>query len=186
MQIPALCAGKNEHNRHNRHNRKRIKSTKEVGEDAASRTLMRLNPQKIDTGIYPVIFEAPIATSIISALVSAVSGGNLYRENSFLMNSINTQVASAAITIEEDPFLLRGNASTYFDDEGVAVNKRTVVDKGVMLGYFLSSYSARRLNMETTGNAGGRLAKFVLDINNRSFLQEKLDSLKSTSERRSM
>ncbi len=116
---------------------------------------MRLNPQKIDTGIYPVIFEAPIATSIISALVSAVSGGNLYRENSFLMNSINTQVASAAITIEEDPFLLRGNASTYFDDEGVAVNKRTVVDKGVMLGYFLSSYSARRLNMETTGNAGG-------------------------------
>ncbi len=71
------------------------------------------------------------------------------------MNSINTQVASAAITIEEDPFLLRGNASTYFDDEGVAVNKRTVVDKGVMLGYFLSSYSARRLNMETTGNAGG-------------------------------
>ena len=132
-----------------------LKSTKEVGEDAASRTLMRLNPQKIDTGIYPVIFEAPIATSIISALVSAVSGGNLYRENSFLMNSINTQVASAAITIEEDPFLLRGNASTYFDDEGVAVNKRTVVDKGVMLGYFLSSYSARRLNMETTGNAGG-------------------------------
>jgi len=132
-----------------------LKSTQEVGQDAASRTLMRLNPKKIDTGTYPVIFEAPVATSIISSLISAVSGGNLYRENSFLMNSINTQVASSAITIEENPFLLRGNASTYFDDEGVMVNKRKVVDKGVLLGYFLSSYSARRLNMQTTGNAGG-------------------------------
>ncbi len=132
-----------------------LKSPKEIGEEAASRTLKRLNPQKINTGVYPVIFEAHIATSIISSLVSAISGGNLYRENSFLMNSINTKIASTKLTIEEDPFLLKGNASTFFDDEGVGVRQRTVVENGVLNGYFLSSYSARRLGMGTTGNAGG-------------------------------
>ena len=132
-----------------------LKSPKEIGEEAASRTLKRLNPQKINTGVYPVIFEAHIATSIISSLVSAISGGNLYRENSFLMNSINTKIASTKLTIEEDPFLLKGNASTFFDDEGVGVRQRTVVENGVLNGYFLSSYSARRLGMDTTGNAGG-------------------------------
>lgn len=132
-----------------------LKSPKEIGEEAASRTLKRLNPQKINTGVYPVIFEAHIATSIISSLVSAISGSNLYRENSFLMNSINTKIASTKLTIEEDPFLLKGNASTFFDDEGVAVRQRTVVENGVLNGYFLSSYSARRLGMGTTGNAGG-------------------------------
>ena len=132
-----------------------LKSPKEIGEEAASRTLKRLNPQKINTGVYPVIFEAQIATSIISSLVSAISGSNLYRENSFLMNSINTKIASTKLTIEEDPFLLKGNASTFFDDEGVGVRQRTVVENGVLNGYFLSSYSARRLGMGTTGNAGG-------------------------------
>ena len=132
-----------------------LKSPKEIGEEAASRTLKRLNPQKINTGVYPVIFEAHIATSIISSLVSAISGSNLYRENSFLMNSINTKIASTKLTIEEDPFLLKGNASTFFDDEGVGVRQRTVVENGVLNGYFLSSYSARRLGMDTTGNAGG-------------------------------
>ena len=131
-----------------------LKSPKEIGEEAASRTIKRLNPQKINTGVYPVIFEAHIATSIISSLVSAISGGNLYRENSFLMNSINTKIASTKLTIEEDPFLLKGNASTFFDDEGVGVRQRTVVENGVLNGYFLSSYSARRLGMGTTGNAG--------------------------------
>ena len=132
-----------------------LKSPNEIGKEAASRTLKRLNPQKISTGVYPVIFEAPIATSIISSLVSAVSGSNLYRENSFLLNSINTKVSSTLLTIEEDPLLLRGNASTFFDDEGVALKKRKVVEEGLLKGYFLSSYSARRLGMKTTGNAGG-------------------------------
>ena len=132
-----------------------LKSPKELGEEAASRTIKRLNPQKINTGVYPVIFEAHISTSIISSLVSAISGSNLYRENSFLMNSINTKIASTKLTIEEDPFLLKGNASTFFDDEGVGVRQRTVVENGVLNGYFLSSYSARRLGMGTTGNAGG-------------------------------
>ena len=126
-----------------------------IGEDAAKRALNRLNPRSIKTGKYPVIFEAPIASSIISSLVSAVSGGNLYRETSFLMESIGKKIASEKLTIFEDPFLLKGNASTYFDDEGVRVQPRVLIEKGVLNGYFLSTYSARRLKMKTTGNAGG-------------------------------
>lgn len=142
-----------------------LKSPNLIGEEAASRTLKRLNPQKISTGVYPVIFEAPVATSIIASLVSAVSGGNLYRENSFLINSINTKVSSSLLTIEEDPHLLRGNASTFFDDEGVSLRKRKVVEEGILKGYFLSSYSARRLGMKTTGNAGGAHNLIVKDSN---------------------
>jgi len=126
-----------------------------IGHEVAQRVLKRLNSEPIKTGKYPVIFEAPIATSFISSLVSAISGGNLYRETSFLIGSIDSKIASEELTIVEDPFLLRGNASTYFDDEGVKVEPRILVDKGVLNGYFLSTYSARRLNMQTTGNAGG-------------------------------
>ena len=126
-----------------------------LGREASKRALSRLNPRSIKTGKYPVIFEDPIATSIISSLVSAISGGNLYRETSFLMGSIGTKIASEALTIHEDPFLPKGNASTYFDDEGVRVQPRILVEKGVLNGYFLSTYSARRLGMESTGNAGG-------------------------------
>ena len=126
-----------------------------IGHEVAQRVLKRLNSKPIKTGKYPVIFEAPIATSFISSLVSAISGGNLYRETSFLMRSIDSKIASEALTIVEDPFLLRGNASSYFDDEGVKVEPRILVEKGILNGYFLSTYSARRLNMQTTGNAGG-------------------------------
>ena len=126
-----------------------------IGHEVAQRVLKRLNSKPIKTGKYPVIFEAPIATSFISSLVSAISGGNLFRETSFLMGSIGSKIASEALTISENPFLLKGNASTYFDDEGVKVEPRILVEKGMLNGYFLSTYSARRLNMETTGNAGG-------------------------------
>ena len=126
-----------------------------IGHEVAQRVLKRLNSKTIKTGKYPVIFEAPIATSFISSLVSAISGGNLYRETSFLLGSVGSKIASEVLTIFEDPFLLRGNASTYFDDEGVSVKPRILVDKGVLNGYLLSTYSARRLNMQSTGNAGG-------------------------------
>ncbi len=126
-----------------------------IGHEVAQRVIKRLNSKPIKTGKYPIIFEAPIATSFISSLVSAISGGNLYRETSFLMESIGSKIASEALTISEDPFLLKGNASTYFDDEGVKVKPRILVDKGVLEGYFLSTYSAKRLDMQTTGNAGG-------------------------------
>jgi PmbA protein len=132
-----------------------LKDSTLIGHEVARRVLKRLNPKPIKTGKYAVIFEAPIATSFISSLVSAISGGNLYRETSFLLGSIGSKIASDALTILENPFLPRGNASTYFDDEGVKVEPRILVEKGVLNGYFLSTYSARRLNMHSTGNAGG-------------------------------
>jgi PmbA protein len=126
-----------------------------IGKDAADRALNRLDVRPIKTGKYPVIFEASIATSIISSMVSAISGGNLYRETSFLLNSLNTKIASDALSIIENPFLNKGHSSSYFDGEGVNLKERTVLDNGVLNGYFLSSYSARKLEMQTTGNSGG-------------------------------
>ena len=126
-----------------------------IGKDAADRALKRLDVRPIKTGKYPVIFEASIATSIISSMVSAISGGNLYRETSFLLNSLNTKIASEALSIIENPFLNKGHSSSYFDGEGVNLKERTVLDNGVLNGYFLSSYSARKLEMQTTGNSGG-------------------------------
>ena len=126
-----------------------------IGKDAADRALKRLDVRPIKTGKYPVIFEASIATSIISSMVSAISGGNLYRETSFLLNSLNTKIASEALSIIENPFLNKGHSSSYFDGEGINLKERTVLDNGILNGYFLSSYSARKLEMQTTGNSGG-------------------------------
>ena len=132
-----------------------LQSLEEVGETAAQRALNRLMPKPIKTGRYPVIFESQVATSLISSIVSASSGTNQYRKTSFLLNSLDKKIASENLTINEDPYLKHGNSTTYFDGEGVYVKPRVVVDKGFLRGYFLSSYSARRLKMQTTGNAGG-------------------------------
>jgi PmbA protein len=126
-----------------------------VGRSAGNRTLSRLGAKKIHTCHAPVIFEAPIATGLISSLISAISGGNLYRQSSFLLGSLGKKVASDQLTIEEDPFILRGDASSMFDDEGVATHSRLLVDQGIINGYLLSSYSAKKLGMQSTGNAGG-------------------------------
>jgi PmbA protein len=132
-----------------------LKSNKLIGKDAAQRAIKRLDVRPIKTGKYPIIFEAPIATSVISSLISAISGGNLYRETSFLLNSLNTKIASDALSIFENPFLEKGHASSNFDMEGVHLNERSIMDKGCLQSYLLSSYSARKLGMKTTGNAGG-------------------------------
>ncbi|MDA7691148.1 metalloprotease PmbA [Methylophilaceae bacterium] len=132
-----------------------LQSLEEIGETSAQRALNRLMPKPIKTGRYPVIFESQVATSLISSIVSASSGSNQYRKTSFLLNSLDKKIASENLTINEDPYLRYGNATTYFDGEGVYVKPRVVVDKGFLKGYFLSSYSARRLKMQTTGNAGG-------------------------------
>jgi PmbA protein len=132
-----------------------LKEPQLIGRDAASRAVKRLGVRPIKTGKYPIIFEAPIATSIISSLISAISGGNLYRETSFLLNSINTKIASDALSIIENPFLKKGHASSNFDMDGVRLNERSIMDKGHLQSYLLSSYSARKLGMKTTGNAGG-------------------------------
>ncbi|XOJ89543.1 metalloprotease PmbA [Methylophilaceae bacterium Uisw_097] len=132
-----------------------LQSLEEIGETSAQRALNRLMPKPIKTGRYPVIFESQVATSLISSIVSASSGSNQYRKSSFLLNSLDKKIASENLSINEDPYLKHGNATTYFDGEGVYVKPRVVVDKGFLKGYFLSSYSARRLKMQTTGNAGG-------------------------------
>ena len=132
-----------------------LQSAAEIGRIAGERTVRRLNAKKIKTCKVPVLFEAPLASGLISSLVSAISGGNLYRKSSFLLNSLGTQIASPLLNIYEDPFIKKGLASSPFDNEGVATSARQLIQNGVLQGYVLSSYSARKLGMKTTGNAGG-------------------------------
>jgi len=126
-----------------------------VGRYAADRALSRLGSRKIPTTECPVLFESPLAAGLLGGFVQAVSGGSLYRKSSFLLDSMGKQVFPKHIDISEDPHVLRGKGSSPFDDEGVRGLKRKVVSGGRVEGYFLSSYSARKLGMKTTGNAGG-------------------------------
>jgi PmbA protein len=130
-------------------------SAESVGLRAGERTVRRLNGRKLSTRQCPVLFEAPIATGLIASFVSAVSGGHLYRKSSFLLDSLGSQVFPEFLQIQERPFIARGLSSSPFDSEGVATQDRDVVKDGVVQGYFLGSYSARKLGMHSTGNAGG-------------------------------
>jgi PmbA protein len=130
-------------------------SPEAVGRYAAERALSRLGSRKIPTTECPVLFESPVAAGLLGGFVQAVSGGSLYRKSSFLLDSLGKQVFPKHIDILEDPHVLRGKGSSPFDDEGVLGKKRKVVSGGRVEGYFLSSYSARKLGMKTTGNAGG-------------------------------
>ncbi|MBS0324956.1 MAG: metalloprotease PmbA [Proteobacteria bacterium] len=132
-----------------------LASAATVGRIAGERTVRRLGARKLGTLTCPVLFEAPEAADLLGAFVHAVSGGSLYRKTSFLPDSIGQQVFARGITIREEPHLPRGRGSAPFDDEGVATAPRTVVADGVVQGYFLGSYSARKLGLATTGNAGG-------------------------------
>ena len=126
-----------------------------IGDYAARRALSRLNSRKLSTRQCPVLFEAPLAIGLTGALVSAASGGNLYRKTTFLVDAQGKQIFAPNITITEDPNVPKGFATGPFDDEGVATRARDVVRNGVLQGYFLSSYSARKLGLQSTGNAGG-------------------------------
>ncbi|HBA09492.1 MAG TPA: metalloprotease PmbA [Methylotenera mobilis] len=132
-----------------------LQSAIEIGTLAGERTVKRLNSRKIKTCQVPVLFEAPLASGLISTLISAVSGGNLYRKSSFLLNSLGQQIASPLLNINEEPHIKKGLASSPFDNEGVSTMSRQLVKDGVLQGYVLSSYSARKLGLKTTGNAGG-------------------------------
>ncbi len=133
----------------------RLADAAALGRYAAARALARLGSRKIATCQAPVLFEAPVAAGLIGSFVAAASGGSLYRKSSFLLDALGKQVFSSGISIEERPHEPRALASTPFDDEGVATRRRAVVDKGVLKGYFLGSYSARKLGMQSTGSAGG-------------------------------
>lgn len=102
-----------------------------------------------------MLFEAPLAAGILGAFVQAVSGGALYRKTTFLVDSLGKPVFAPHIQIVEDPHVRGGMGSAPFDEEGVRTQRRNVVEDGVVQGYFLSTYSARKLGMQTTGNAGG-------------------------------
>jgi PmbA protein len=132
-----------------------LASPEAVGRYAAERALSRLKSRRVATGEVPVLFESPLAAGLLGAYVQATSGGALYRKATFLPDSVGTRVLAAHIDIDEDPFAAKGKASAPFDDEGVRTRARRVVDAGVVQGYFLSSYSARKLGLRTTGHAGG-------------------------------
>jgi PmbA protein len=126
-----------------------------VGRYAAERALSRLKSRKIPTTQCPVLFESPLAAGLLGGFVQAVSGGALYRKSTFLADSLGKAAFPKHIDINEDPHLHKGKGSAPFDEEGVKTSARKVVSAGRVEGYFLSTYSARKLGMRTTGNAGG-------------------------------
>ena len=132
-----------------------LASPEAVGRYAAERALSRLKARKITTRECPVLFESTLAAGLLGHFVQAVSGGSLYRKSSFLLDSLGKKVFPSHIDVLEDPFVMRGKGSSPFDEEGVITRARQVVKGGRVQGYFLSSYSARKLGMATTGNAGG-------------------------------
>jgi PmbA protein len=132
-----------------------LASPEAVGRYAAERALSRLNSRKIRTCECPVLFESTLAAGLLGSFVQATSGGALYRKASFLVDSLGQRVFPDHLDVHEDPHIRRGKGSAPFDDEGVLTRPRRVVDAGVVQGYFLSSYSARKLGLRTTGHAGG-------------------------------
>ena len=138
-----------------------IADPEQLGRYAAQRAVARLGARKIPTTQAPVLFEAPVALQLIGHFLSAVNGGNLYRKTSFLVDSLGKEVFSPIVHIDERPHLPQGMASTPFDEEGVATTDRIIVRNGTVEGYFLGSYSARKLGMRTTGSAGGHHNLFV-------------------------
>ena len=132
-----------------------LASPEAVGRYAAERALSRLKGRKVATCEVPVLFENTLAAGLLGSLVGALSGGALYRRATFLLDCIGTPVLADHLDVDEDPLQRAGKASAAFDDEGVRTRARRVVDGGVVQGYFLSSYSARKLGLKTTGHAGG-------------------------------
>jgi len=126
-----------------------------VGRYAAERALSRLGARRLSTRQVPVVFEAPLALGLLGALTQAASGAALYRKASFLLDSLGTQVMADHIMVDENPFIPGAMGSSGFDDEGVRTQMRQVVSNGVLNNYFLSTYTARKLGMKTTGHAGG-------------------------------
>tara|TARA_Y100001935_G_C17311592_1_gene516877 strand:- start:121 stop:1449 length:1329 start_codon:yes stop_codon:yes gene_type:complete len=132
-----------------------LQTPKEVGKEAAKRTVARLGSRKIKTTSCPVLFKADIAPSLLRGLFMAINGTAIYRKASFLLNHLDQKIFPDWVDIEENPHELRGMASAFFDNEGVATKKHKIVNKGNLKSYILDSYSGRKLNMKPNGNAGG-------------------------------
>jgi PmbA protein len=132
-----------------------MQSATAIGKRAAECTLRRLNARTIKTGNYPVIFAADVAPSLFGKFISAIRGGALYRKSSFLLDHLDKQVFPNFMRIHEQPYLLKGLGSAAFDGDGVTTKTRDLIRDGILQSYVLDAYSARKLNMKTTGNAGG-------------------------------
>ncbi|WGE61457.1 metalloprotease PmbA [Actinobacillus equuli] len=133
----------------------KLQSPEWVGRQAAFKAVDRLNPQKIKTCEVPVIFYNDVATGLIGHLAGAISGGALYRKSSFLLDKLGTQILPSWFEISERPHLLRQLASSAFDSEGVITQDREIITNGVLQTYLMTSYSARKMGLKTTGHAGG-------------------------------
>jgi len=136
-------------------NAKDLTSVDEIAKRAAEKTVMRLGARRIKTQSCPVIFNAPIAKSLLGAFVQAISGGSLYRQSSFLLNAMGKQIFPSFVNVNQQPHLLSAMGSRPFDHDGVATVDQHYIEEGVLSRYVLSSYSARKLGLKTTGNAGG-------------------------------
>lgn len=132
-----------------------LQPAREVGEKAAQRAIARLQARSLSTRQCPVLFAAEVATGLLGSLVGAISGGNLYRKSSFLLDALGRQIFPEFIHIHEQPHLHKALGSAPYDAEGVATHARDIVAGGVLQSYVLSTYSARKLGMQSTGNAGG-------------------------------
>lgn len=139
----------------------KLESTKHIGQIAAQKTLEKLNPRSVKTQKAQVLFSPEMARGLFGSFISAISGNSIYRESTFLLNKLNQQVFSDLVTITDDPFIKQGFGSGAFDVEGVKTIKRDLVQNGILQGYVMGSYSARRLGMQSTGNAGGTHNLFI-------------------------
>lgn len=133
----------------------RLMDAEAIGRRAGERTVARLGSRKIGTRQAPVLFVPEVARGLFGHLVGAISGGSLYRRSSFLVDKLGEAIFPEHVTIEQRPFLPQASGSSAYDQEGVATRDRTLIDRGVLQGWLLGSYSARKLGLETTGNAGG-------------------------------
>ncbi len=132
-----------------------LETPEQVGAKAAHRTLRRLGARQISTRQVPVVYPAELAAGLFGHFIGAIRGTSQYRKASFLLDACGDQIFPKFVDIDEDPFIPGAMGSAPFDDEGVATRPRKLIDSGVLQGYILASYSARRLGLQTTGNAGG-------------------------------
>jgi PmbA protein len=153
-----------------------LDSAESVGRIAAQRTVSRLGARRVPTQQAPVLFQADVAVGLLRSFISAIRGSALYRKASFLLDHLDQQIFPDFVQIHEEPRLLRGLASAAYDNEGVATVNRTYISDGVLQSYVLDSYSARKLGLQTTGNAGGvRNLRISCGDLDRSALLKKMD-----------
>jgi PmbA protein len=132
-----------------------LESVNDIGRKAAERTIRRLGARRLPTQQCPVLYAAEVASGLLGSLIGAISGGNLYRKSTFLLDALDTQIFPEFIRVYEQPLLVGGMGSAAYDGEGVATQTRDIVTNGVLRGYVLSTYAARKLGMVSTGNASG-------------------------------